>query len=258
MWPVFALATFLNHCSCTFMSRLSSTTLFHFTHEFDTLVKILEEGLWPRYCVERDWGDKDLIIPMVCTCEIPLSKMSFHQNKYGKYGIGLSKKWAKKKGFTPVLYVSDKSDIYKRITEYAKHELTQPIICNCSSLNEEYMLYYVKRAVGTSADREHLKLENKPKFINEREWRYISRKARMEFATKTEVQDNLCTKLSERTKDEKLKLQPNNIKYIIVKSEKERINIINEILRIFEKEENDCINLLISKVCSSEQMKEDY
>lgn len=115
MWPVFALATFLNHCSCTFMSRLSSTTLFHFTHEFDTLVKILEEGLWPRYCVERDWGDKDLIIPMVCTCEIPLSKMSFHQNKYGKYGIGLSKKWAKKKGFTPVLYVSDKSDIYKRI-----------------------------------------------------------------------------------------------------------------------------------------------
>ena len=65
-------------------------------------------------------------------------------------------------------------------------------------------------------------------------------------------------KTSERTKDEKLKLQPNNIKYIIVKSEKERINIINEILRIFEKEENDCINLLISKVCSSEQMKEDY
>lgn len=257
-WPVIALATFLNHYSLTFMSRLSSTTLFHFTHEFDTLVKILEEGLWPRYCVERDWGDKDLIIPMVCTCDIPLSKMSFHQNKYGKYGIGLKKKWAKDKGFTPVLYVSDKSDIYNRLTKYAKHKLIQPVICHRDSFDEEYMLHYVKRAVGTDADREHLKLGYKPKFINEREWRYVPFNVPMSFANKGKGQDIDCTRLSELTKDKKLKLEPDGIAYIIVEQEEERTKIIQEIQRVFKDKESECINWLISQVCSSEQMKEDY
>ena len=142
---------------------ISSTSLFHFTKSLDTLVKILETGLWPRYCVERDWGDKDLIVPMICTCDIPLSDIQFHQKKYGSYGIGLDKGWAKKKGFTPVLYVSDKSDIYKRLQSYAKKRLEQPILCNRDRLDEEYLLYYVKRSVGTDADKKKLHLKKKKK-----------------------------------------------------------------------------------------------
>ena len=65
---------------------LSSTSLFHFTKSYDIVVKILESGLWPRFCIERDWGDKDLAIPMVCACDIPLSEIGLHQKKYGKYG----------------------------------------------------------------------------------------------------------------------------------------------------------------------------
>ena len=208
--------------------------------------------------MERDWGDKDLIIPMVCTCDIPLSGMSIHQKKYGMYGIGINKSWAKNEKFTPVLYVSDKSDIYNRLTEYARHHLIMPIICHRGSFDEEYMLHYVKRAVGTDADREHLEMKLKPRFINEREWRYVPFNVPMSFADKGKGQKIECARLSKLTKDQKLKLEPNAIEYIIVELEEERTKIIQEIQRIFKDKESNCINTLISKVCSSEQMKEDY
>lgn len=221
-------------------------------------MKILEEGLWPRYCVECDWGDKDLLIPMICTCDIPLSDLSLHQNKYGKYGIGLNKSWAKEQGFTPVLYVSDKSDIYNRLTKYTEEHLIQPILCQRDSFDEEYMLHYVKRVVGTDADREHLKMMQKPKFLNEREWRYVPFDVPMSFARKGRGQDVDCSLLSRLTVNKKLKLTPNDIEYIFVKEEKERVKMIEEIRRIFRSKDNEVIDLLVSKVSSSEQRSKDF
>lgn len=195
---------------------------------------------------------------MICTCDIPLSEISIHQMKYGKYGIGIDKSWAKKQNFSPVLYVSDKSDIYKRLTEYAEKRLVQPIVCSRGSFDEEYMLHYIKRVIGTDADREHLRMKLRPKFMNEHEWRYVPMDVPMSFTTKGKGQDIDCARLSELTKGKKIKLEAKDIKYIFIEKEKERIKIINEIQKIFREEGKDATDLLTSKVCSAEQMKEDF
>lgn len=43
--------------------------------------------------------------PVICLTDIPLDKISKHTEKYGKFGIGLSKDWAIKNGAQPVIYV---------------------------------------------------------------------------------------------------------------------------------------------------------
>ena len=42
---------------------ISSNTLFHFTNELKYLKQMIEEGLWPRYCIEKKWHGKNLAIP---------------------------------------------------------------------------------------------------------------------------------------------------------------------------------------------------
>ena len=46
---------------------------------------------------------------MVCFCDIPLSDIAEHTQKYGNYAIGLKKTWAMEQGVTPILYVHDNS-----------------------------------------------------------------------------------------------------------------------------------------------------
>ena len=74
-----------------------SDTLFHFTKNINTLKNILQNGFWPRYCLEDfNWYNAELgyiAYPMVCFCDIPLSRINEHVKFYGDYGIGLTKNW---------------------------------------------------------------------------------------------------------------------------------------------------------------------
>ena len=91
---------------------ISANTLFHFTSKYDTLISILKSKFFPRLCLERGlWhpGNRKWAVPIVCFCDIPLSNMAEHTQKYGNYAIGIKKTWAIKQGITPVLYVHDNS-----------------------------------------------------------------------------------------------------------------------------------------------------
>ena len=46
---------------------------------------------------------------MVCFCDIPLDKLSIHMKKYKRFGLAFTKKFMKKKGCSPVYYVSKDS-----------------------------------------------------------------------------------------------------------------------------------------------------
>ena len=88
-----------------------SHTLFHFTKNSEVLKLIIQNGFWPRYCLEDvGWlGYKEfdfIAYPMVCFCDIPLSRVDEHVNFYGEFGIGLTKEWAKSNKLTPILYVA--------------------------------------------------------------------------------------------------------------------------------------------------------
>jgi hypothetical protein len=86
---------------------LSSNSLFHFTYK-NALLRILKEQFKVKYCFEIIYTHEipfEFGIPMVSFCDIPLSEVKEHMNKYGSYGIGMNMKWAKNNGLNPVLYI---------------------------------------------------------------------------------------------------------------------------------------------------------
>src|SRR5690242_19523216 len=93
------------------MTRPHSDSLFHFTRSLDALHGILVHGFRPRYCLESiGWAQTPLThvaFPMVCFCDLPISKLANHVDYYGGgYGVGLTREWALKWGLNPVVYVN--------------------------------------------------------------------------------------------------------------------------------------------------------
>ena len=91
-----------------------SNTLFHFTKNAKSLKGILKNGFLPRYCREdikylkNAEASKDCLgYPMVCFCDIPLSRISEHTKFYGSYGLGMTKEWGIKNALAPILYTPE-------------------------------------------------------------------------------------------------------------------------------------------------------
>ena len=96
------------------MSKPKSNNLFHFTRNIDFLMSILKHGIYPRYCLEDTaWLGLDfhMAYPIVCFCDIPLSRINEHTEFYGSYGIGLSKDWGLRNGLSPVVYCSENGHV---------------------------------------------------------------------------------------------------------------------------------------------------
>jgi len=171
---------------------LSSDTLFHFTSKREYLENIIERGFYPRYSTEDfsmfssvpDSTEKifDFGVPMVCFCDIPLSKVKEHISVYKGYGIGCTKAWGIERGVTPLVYVKPTSETVQGIQ---KALIT---LRNLSYVNEEdgKMNGPVIRGIRESLNR--LKKFIKPyegrfehngqvfeskRFYDEREWRFV-------------------------------------------------------------------------------------
>jgi hypothetical protein len=89
--------------------KTKSSSLFYFTKRMDLVNSILRNGFYPRYCLEdirclREYQDY-LLYPMVCFCDIPISRIAEHTAFYGEYGLGLINEWGLKNGLLPVIYM---------------------------------------------------------------------------------------------------------------------------------------------------------
>jgi hypothetical protein len=101
------------------MAQPRTKTLFHFTRSAENLYGILKNGFFPRLVLEdATWIRganrktlKSFAFPMVCFCDIPLSRIDDHVGFYGGYGLGLTRDWAVKNALNPVFYVSRESPI---------------------------------------------------------------------------------------------------------------------------------------------------
>ena len=90
---------------------ISPSTVFHFTSK-KGLEGILSDNFKLKYCVEKlnhSTRPVEVAIPMVSFCDIKISEITEHIEKYGHYGIGLSKEWAVEKGLNPVVYLNSSS-----------------------------------------------------------------------------------------------------------------------------------------------------
>lgn len=110
--------------------RPSSSSLFHYTKQASGLFGIIENGFRYSYCFEafdetiaqfinrhefemakpigsckEKYG---IAIPMICFCDIPLSRANSHRSNYGNFCIGLNKEKIKAQlpNINPVLYQS--------------------------------------------------------------------------------------------------------------------------------------------------------
>ncbi|WP_180913071.1 abortive infection system antitoxin AbiGi family protein [Vibrio parahaemolyticus] len=240
-----------------------SHTLFHFTKNKDTLLKILKGGFWPRYCLEdiswQGYDGQDFVAhPMVCFCDIPLSRIDEHVDFYGMYGVGVTKEWAEINKITPVQYISNNNHLKKTF---------QDLINVSSNLNKEeakqflhnfrYLLAHIKPTQGRmlvdglSVDKE---------FYQESEWRCVPKHPeKLDHLTK-EMFDSYET-LSNANKvtfdNCRLKITPNDIKYIFVKEDSDIPEVINFIQSDLDEYSASQVKILMSRVISLESIKKD-
>jgi hypothetical protein len=172
-----------------------SQTLFHFTKNLDILKEILIHGFWPQYCLEdQGWlmeKDEELYygFPIVCFCDIPLTRINEHIEYYGKFGIGLSKKWVLSNGLNPVSYFANSSDFAKAIKTLLSNHQTKDAYYERSVDDMNTIFSYIKPLEGEVSDISGKK--STKEFYQECEWRYTAK--RTESADKSS-QDQVETK----------------------------------------------------------------
>ena len=256
--------------------RLSSNTLFHFTGSRENLISILTYEFSPRYCLEdltmlgiteADKTALELAVPMICFCDIPLSKVQFHISCYGNYGIGMSKSWGIKNQFSPILYANKNSETICLIkemfkaTRFGENNLV-PSINNMGILLSSFFRF-IKPHTGDFAHKG--KRHKNRRYYDEREWRYAPTFDKIEhdirpFLTKIEFLDSeIRNQANEKLrKNFTLSFTPKDIEYIIVKTKSEIPSIINDIMSIKSKYSEDTRRLLLSKIISCENIGSDF
>ena len=128
-----------------------SHTLFHFTKNLDTLKSILQNGFWPRYCLEDfSWYNMNMnfiAYPLVSFCDIPLSRIDEHVAFYGEYGLGLTKEWARVNRLNPVVYLSDSTVVRDSLLRlFRNHEKGN--FYDESALDLNFLLSCIKPVEG--------------------------------------------------------------------------------------------------------------
>lgn len=220
------------------MNRLSSTNLFHFLQKKDWLVNILKEmSFKPRYVLEEYPSLKETyLIQMKCFCDIPLSNIKNHISKYGKFGIGFTKEFAIKHYISPVCYYYESSNTIFRLMT----------VETPNSVNSGSMIPYFKH-MHSNDQTEY--------YYDEREWRYISGIIH-DVTNLSEIKQNEKKLELNNNISDKVAFNLEDIKYIFIETENDKIEILKEINKMtcneFDKD------ILKTKIITAEQIMEDF
>ena len=254
---------------------LSANTLFHFTKDAESLISILKNGFYPRFCLEdfTETGNivaettnlQEMAIPMVCFCDIPLSKITDQIDFYGSYGIGLTKNWGIQSGLNPLLYITKKSLLNSHLVQMRAVFLNPIDGDNKHFIHWIETVSYIKPVQGKmykgGAFVEKV-------FYDENEWRYVpvlhengSAKGTKEYRlSKEHYLDNIIrTNANNELKDAvKLPFVLTDVKYLIVPTQAEARLLANSMHDVMKTEAGSDINLLISRIITCEQVREDF
>lgn len=244
---------------------ISTNSIIHYTDTFTKIKNILKEGFAIKYCAESLFLNGDAgsaaAHPMISFCDIPLSNAYKHFDAYGNYGIGLTKDWAKKNGVNPVLYMNGDSRISKIL-----YQLIVERRDNKSNLTKEQkdqillLKGFAKNYSGVLKRKKINKTDYR--FYDEREWRLVPE-------SKDINDEPLSVSLKFYSADKKkynnaiskfrFTFEPNDISYIIVNKTIEIPQIINILRDIYKTKCNaQELDILFSKICSTEQIQNDY
>jgi hypothetical protein len=260
---------------------ISANTLFHFTPEKEHLLNILKQNFRPRYCLEDmsylKWPQAEIAFPMVCFCDIPLSQIVNHSKTYGSYAIGLTKQWGMNNKLTPMTYLHSNSSYLESIINVFMNSMGQnqrllPIETDARisipdldshSMQAIYrIMAFLKHYDGKMRRGEEVM--DRVNFYEEREWRYIPEFEDSLTSSQLLMLSRQAFDLNKEENDKRvdhyyLKFTPKDIKYIIVSSENERLPLLQNIQDIKGNiYSRDDVKVLMSKVLSMEQVREDF
>lgn len=239
-----------------------SHTLFHFAKNIDTLKSVLLNGFWPRYCLEDfSWYNPQtgyVSYPMVCFCDIPLTRIGDHVQFYGEYGIGVTKQWGVANGLSPVVYLSQGTSL---TTALYKLIINNQLIANG---------YYPEVGEDISTIIANIKpiegnvlvggQPGRKEFYQENEWRYVPNIQGVRKWINKEEHNNLQTlnQLNDIAKQRaKLQLSPSDIKYLFVKTDAEIPSLIDFIQTNLGHYSGNDLKVLMSRVLSLEGINFD-
>ncbi len=244
---------------------ISTNSIIHYTDSIDKLESILIAGFAIKYCSESlflESGTSSLAAhPMISFCDIPLSDSGKHFDAYGRFGIGLSKVWAKNHGINPVLYIDNDSSISRTLAGLISERRLPN--SNLTKTQKEQILRikcFTKNYSG------HLKrglVDNKKyRYYDEREWRLVPEASELKGAPfSVTLSAYLRNKIKYNTmiKDLRFIFDASDISYIIVDKTSEIPRLINTLRSEYASR---CtardLDILFSKICSTEQILSDY
>ena len=243
---------------------ISTNSIIHYTSTFRTLKAILKEGFRLNYCIERlDLGKtkSQAAHPMISFCDIPLSDSTQHFAAYGRYGLGLSKVWAVSNGVNPVIYIDRNSLFAACIAELilerrkASSNLTgkqKEDILRIKSYAKNYSGPFARRSIKT----------NDYRFYDEREWRLVPSDKMLQgasFSISADYYQKDKDSYDARLSGIKITFTPKDVSYIIVKTTDEIPKMTNFLRAAYSRTATaDELDILLSKICSTEQIIADY
>lgn len=253
---------------------VSSNSIIHFTGSLDAIKGILKNNFRPKYCREYIlWNGfyADMLVPMVSFCDIPMSEIKDHIDKYGSYGIGLSKEWARANGLNPVLYIDSGSHLNISL-EYvlrkyvvSKNDENSEAIALHKLDKDKLRLVDILRYVKNYQEDLVRKTEtiSDYRFYDEREWRFVP-----EFSEKfhgcfdnTDIRDfnDEFEKSEENLSKVRLKFNPEDISYLIIKDDRE----IHELVHFLKNDMGSefsykAIERLTTRILTTDQIRGDF
>lgn len=254
-------------------SKQSANVLFKFMGNMDFLKNIIRKKAFiPRYNEENleylnIYGVDKIVFPMVCFCDINLSRLDSHVKYYGPYGIALKKKWGIEKGIQPIHYINENSYIRKDLSYLFSKSY------NALSQNEEVSEYndyllthllFIKPLVGKMLKNEEYDEKN---FTDEKEWRYVPEILEEDninliipsvYIDRENAYDYYSNKLN-NIEHLWLHFDYEDIEYIMVSSEKDREEFISFIEEEIDNEEDKMKKyILISKIIVYDIINKDW
>lgn len=252
----------------------SANVFFHCTKKLKYLKEIIENrAIIPRYNEEdiKYLGIDDynkIAFPMVCFCDIYLSKLKLHMKNYGFYGIGLDKNWGIDRGLQPIAYMNNSAQVNDDFSS-----AIQDGIKRFSGYNEStpemdlYINQILTRLLFTKPLEGSMKFGQKTRKMNfhdEKEWRYIpdmTRETELPLLVPQKYMNgeayNSYSAGMENYKPGWLVLGYESIKYLVVKNLNDRQTLIDFIIKKLDIEPN-VKYVLISKILIYNEMEGDF
>ena len=240
-----------------------SESLFHFTRNVSSLKGILEHGFAPRFCLEDvHWiytgTDHFVAYPMVCFCDIPLSRIDEHTAFYGSYGLGMTKRWALLNSLSPVFYSpvdSPQVELAKFLLrewsgtpDEPEEALERKHLVNAHFYN---LLTRIKPLSGKMMVGGGLTEKD---FYQESEWRYVppgpSILQQANFATERD-------KANETMLDRTLRFSPADVRYILVKEDHEIPDLVDFIMTKLGTFSHNELKVLQTRIFSLQSLSLD-